>query len=192
MIAAVAAGFFALAILLLLAFQVLNRDYGVFAHAVSDYGVGKTAGLFRAYVLVASTATPLLAYLFWRSQDPAYPPAIPVYLLLMMAAQVVLGLYPNDLRGTTRTRAGQIHHAATLIAFTCAYLTIVDATPLLVATSPLGQVLSWIKHCFSLGFFAVVVTISPPLRRWFGLAERVFLYSCATWFLCVSLSFDGI
>ncbi|MBC7478345.1 MAG: DUF998 domain-containing protein [Pseudorhodobacter sp.] len=190
MIASVAAGLFALDILVLLAFQGLNRDYGLFTHAVSDYGVGKTARLFRAYVLVASIATPLLAWLFWQSG--AFPPAIPVYLLLMTAAQVVLGLYPNDLRGTTRTRGGQIHHAATLIAFTCAYLTIVDATPLLVATSPLGQVLSWIKHCFSLGFFAVVVTISPPLRRWFGLAERVFLYSCATWFLCVSLSFDGV
>ena len=61
MIATVAAGFFGLDILLLLSFQVLNRDYGVFTHAVSDYGVGKTAGLFRAYVTIASLAVPLLA-----------------------------------------------------------------------------------------------------------------------------------
>ena len=104
----------------------------------------------------------------------------------------MLGLYPNDLRGTPRTHAGKVHHAATLVAYTCAYLTIADATPLLVATSPMCEVLTWVKHCFSLGFFAVMLTISPPLRRWFGLAERLFLYSCAVWFLCVSLSFDGL
>lgn len=192
MIATLAAGFFALDILLLAAFQVIDRDYGLFDHAVSDYGIGRTAGLFRAYVIVGSLAAPLLAYLFWQSRTPLYPAAIPVYLLLLMLAQVVVGLYPNDLRGAPRTASGNIHHAATLIAFTCAYLTIAEATPLLVATSPLGPMLLWIKHSFSLGFVAVVLTISPPLRPWFGLAERVFLYSCATWFLFVSLSFEGV
>ena len=192
MIATLAAGFFGLDILLLLSFQLLNRDYGLFGHAVSDYGVGRTAGLFRAYVTVGSLAAPLLGYLFWQSQDPVYPRAIPVYLALMAAARVVVGLYPNDLRGQPRTPAGHVHHAATLVAFTTAYLTIAEATPLLVATSPLGEVLEWVKHCFSLGFFAVVLTISPQLRPWFGLAERVFLYSCALWFLCVALSFGGV
>ena len=192
MIATVAAGFFAVDILLLLAFQLMDRDYGLFDHAVSDYGIGRTAGLFRAYVIVGSLAAPLLAFLFWQSRTPAYPAAIPVYLVLLMLAQMVLGLYPNDLRGAPRTTSGNIHHVATLIAFSCAYLTIADATPLLVATSPLGQVLLWVKHCFSAGFVAVVLTISHPLRPWFGLAERVFLYSCAAWFLCVSLSFAGV
>lgn len=192
MIATVAAGFFGLDILLLLSFQVLNRDYGVFTHAVSDYGVGKTAGLFRAYVTIASLAVPLLAWLFWQSRMPVYPAAIPVYLLLMTLAQIAVGLYPNDLRGQPHTRVGQIHHAATLVAFTCAYLTIADATPLLVATSRLGEILLGVKHLFSAGFFAVVLTISPPLRPWFGMAERLFLYSCATWFLFVSLSFYGV
>ena len=192
MIATLAAGFFGLDILLLVSFQAMNRDYGWFDHAVSDYGVGRTAGLFRAYVVVGSVAAPLLAWLFWQSQDPVYPRAIPVYLALMAAARVGVGLYPNDLRGQPRTPAGHVHHAATLVAFTTAYLTIAEATPLLVATSGLGEVLEWVKHCFSLGFLAVVLTISPPLRPWFGLAERVFLYSCALWFLCVALSFDGV
>ena len=192
MIASVAAGFFGLDILLLLSFQVLNRDYGLFTHAVSDYGVGRTAGLFRFYVTLGSIAAPMLAWLFWQSRDPVYPAAIPAYLTLMMLGRMAVGLFPNDLHGAPRTTSGNIHHAATLVAFTSAYLTIADATPLLVATSPNGEVLLWVKHSFSAGFFAVVLTISPPLRRWFGLAERLFLYSCATWFLFVSLSFDGV
>ena len=192
MIAAVAAGFFGLDIVLLVAFQILNRDYVILPQAVSDYGIGKTAGLFKADVMIGSLGAPVLAWLFWQSRDPVFPAMIPVYLLLMMLARIALGLYPNDLPGTAHTRAGTIHHAATLVAFTSAYLTIADATPLLIATAPMGAVLSWIKHLFSAGFFAVVVTISPPLRRWFGLAERVFLFSCALWFLCVAISFYAV
>jgi hypothetical protein len=192
MIASVAAGFFALDILLMMALQVWNRELGLFVHPISDYGLGKSAALFRIYVTAGSVAAPLLAYLFWQSKAPVYPAAIPVYLGLMMVARVLLGLYPNDPRDLPRTRAGRIHHAATLVAFTTAYLTIVEATPLLVATSRLGEVLLWVKHFFSLGFFAVVLTIAPHWRQWFGLAERMFLYSCALWFLCVCLSFDGV
>jgi hypothetical protein len=33
-----------------------------------------------------------------------------------------------------------------------------------------------------------VLTISPPLRRFFGLAERVFLYATGLWFLTASLT----
>ena len=77
MIATIAAGFFGLDILLMLSFQVLNRDYGLFAHAVSDYGVGRTAGLFRAYVTGGSLAAPFFAFFFLQAQNPVYPPANP-------------------------------------------------------------------------------------------------------------------
>jgi hypothetical protein len=40
----------------------------------------------------------------------------------------------------------------------------------------------------SAGFIAVFLTISPPLHRFFGLSERVFLYSTALWFLTASLT----
>ena len=44
------------------------------------------------------------------------------------------------------------------------------------------------KQVISLGFLAVVLTTSPTLRPWFGLAERAFLYSTALWFLLATLT----
>ena len=186
----VAATLYGLDILFLISFQFLNRDYRWFSHAISDYGVGKTAGLFKVYVLAGSIAAPLLAWQFWQARAPSYPWIIPVYLGLVMLGRLALGLFPNDLRGTTRTLSGQIHHAATLLAFACAYMTVVEATPLLAlsVTDELSTILVLLKHLISAGFIAVVITISPPLRRFFGLAERLFLYSTAVWFLTASLT----
>ena len=186
----VAAALYGLDILILFAFQVLNKDYPLFSHAVSDYGVGATARLFKVYVVSGSIAAPLLAWQFWQADTPGYPLAIPAYLLLVALGRLGIGLFPNDLRGTPRTGRGQIHHPATLLAFTCAFMTVAEATPLLAASisGPLAIALVQLKHLISLGFIAVVVTISPPLRRFFGLAERLFLYGTAIWFLTASLT----
>ena len=187
---AVAATLYCLDIAFLLSFQFLNRDYPPFAQPVSNYGVGSTATLFRFYVVAGSIAAPLLAWQFWMARDPVYPALIPVYLLLVMAGRLAIGLYPNDLRGGPRTRAGQIHHAATLVAFTCGYMVVVEATPQLAptATGLLPAALFGLKHLISFGFLAVVLTMSAPLRPFFGLAERVFLYAAALWCLTASLT----
>lgn len=186
----VAATLFGLDLLMLLSFQVLNRDYPAFSHAISDYGVGTTARLFRAYVMLGCLAPPLLAWQFVASGNAAFPAAIPVYLGLVALGRLGIAVFPNDPRGTPRTRAGKLHRAATLLAFTCAYMTVAEATPGLVAMhegarSAADQVL---KHLISAGFIAVVLTISHPLRPFFGLAERVFLYATALWFLLASLT----
>jgi hypothetical protein len=57
----IATALYALDILILVAFQVMNRDYGPFSHAVSDYGIGRTARLFKLYVFAGTVAAPLLA-----------------------------------------------------------------------------------------------------------------------------------
>lgn len=186
----VAAILYGLDIIFLISFEFLNRDYRRFSHAISDYGVGKTAGLFKTYLLAGSVAAPLLAWQFWSADHPSYPIAIVAYLLLVMLGRLALALYPNDLRGSQRTRNGQIHHAATLLAFTSAFMAVAEATPLLASTvtGPLAAALIGLKHMIGLGFIAVVLTISPPLRRFFGLAERLFLYAAALWFLTASLT----
>ena len=186
----VAATLYGLDILILIAFQVMNRDSPQFSRAVSDYGLGKTARLFRIYILAGSIAAPLLAWQFWRAEAPAYPAAIPVYLVFVMLGRVGIGLFPNDLRGGAPSRQGKLHRAATMLAFTCAYMTVIEATPLLsgAVTGPLSLAVSGLKQLISLGFIAVVLTISAPLRPYFGIAERVFLYATAVWFLTASLT----
>ncbi|MGQ0566811.1 MAG: DUF998 domain-containing protein [Gemmobacter sp.] len=114
----------------------------------------------------------------------------PACLLLVMLARIAIALFPNDPRGTPRTRSGQVHHAATIIGFACACMTTTEATPLLAATvqGPLHDALIWLKHLIMLGFAAVAATISAPLRRCFGLAERLYLDATALWFLTASLT----
>ncbi len=185
----VAASLYVADLIFLLSFQFLNRDFALLPRAVSNYGLGKTAQLFKVYMLVGSLAAPLLAWQFWVARDPGYPVAISVYLLLVMVGRMAVGWFPNDLRGDPRTTAGQIHHAATLLAFVAAYMAVVEATPLL-AGEAFGlryTALNTLKHVISASFVAVVVVFTPPLRRFFGLAERVFLYGTGLWFLTASL-----
>ena len=186
----VAATLYGLDILLLVSFQILNRDYSLLPQAVSSYGLGKTAGLFRAYLLAGSIAAPLLAVQFWMARDPAYPWVISVYLGLVALGRIGIAIYPNHPSGAPEGFARQMHHASTLLAFACAYMAVVEATPLLSRGLEHGlpEALEWLRHVISAGFIAVVLTISSPLRRYFGLAERVFLYATALWFLTASLT----
>ena len=69
-------------------------------------------------------------------------------------------------------------------------MAVVEATPLLSAsvTGPLSTILVLLRHLISASFIAVVIVISAPLRRFFGLVERLFLYSTALWCLMASLT----
>jgi Protein of unknown function (DUF998) len=186
----VAVVLYGLDLLFLLSFQLLNRDQPAFARPVSDYGLGRTAGLFRVYLIAGCIAPPILAWQVHASGDPDFPAVIPVYLGLVALGRLGIAVWQNDPHGARHSRRGNLHRAATLLAFTSAYMTVVEATPQLVALhegarSTADQVL---KHVISAGFLAVVLTISSTLRPWFGLAERVFLYSTALWFLLASLT----
>jgi hypothetical protein len=185
-----AAGLYGLDILILFAFQLMNRDFHLLPPAVSSYGLGKTAHLFKLYLLAGSLAAPLLAWQFWMAAAPAYPAVISVYLVLVALGRIGIAVYPNHPRGDPESFARQMHHAATLLAFACAYMAVVEATPLLSGGLEHGlpEMLEWLRHIISAGFIAVVLTISPPFRRFFGLAERVFLYATALWFLTASLT----
>lgn len=185
----VAAGLYSLDILILLAFQISRRDFQAMPQAVSTYGYGKTARMFKTYLLAGSMAAPLLAWQFWQARTPAFPAIISVYLVLVALGRIGIALYPLPLREAPDDFARQMHHAATLLAFVCAYMTVVEATPQLSGGLEHGlpELLEGLRHVISLGFIAVVLTISPPFRRFFGLAERVFLYATGIWFLTASL-----
>lgn len=76
-----------------------------------------------------------------------------------------------------------LHRAATLLAFTSAYMAVVEATPhLLPFTKARSADAMSRKQLDQSGFLAVILTTSPALRPG-SLAERVFLYATALWFL---------
>ena len=186
----VAAALYGLDLLFLLAFQVMNRDQPAFAKPVSDYGLGRTAGLFKVYLIAGCIASPILAWQVHVSGDPDFPVSVTVYLALVALGRLGIALWQNDPHGARHTRKGNVHRAATLLAFTCAYMAVVEATPPLVALHEGTRSIAdeVMKHIISVAFIAVVLTTSPTLRPWFGLAERVFLYSTALWFLLATLT----
>lgn len=186
----VAAGLYGLDLLFLLSFQVLNRDQPALARPISDYGLGRTARLFRVYLIAGCLAPPILAWQVHASGDPDFPVAVTVYLGLVTLGRLGIAVWKSDPHGAPHTRQGNLHRAATLLAFTSAYMAVVEATPQQVALaegwrSVADEVL---KQVVSLGFLAVVLTTSPALRPWFGLAERLFLYATALWFLLATLT----
>lgn len=186
----VAAALYSLDLLFLLSFQVLNRDQPAFAKPVSEYGLGRTAHLFRVYLIAGCIAPPILAWQVHVSGEPDFPATVAVYLALVALGRLGIAVWQNDPHGTRRTRRGNLHRAATFLAFTAAYMAVVEATPHLVALhegwrSAGDEVL---KLVVSGAFLGVVLTTSPGLRPWFGLAERVFLYATALWFLLATLT----
>lgn len=186
----VAAALYGLDLLFLLAFQVTNRDQPAFAKPVSDYGLGRTAGLFKVYLIAGCIAPPILAWQVHVSGDPDFPVSVTVYLGLAALGRLGIAIWQNDPHGMRHTRKGNLHRVATLLAFSCAYMAVVEATPPLVALHEGTRSIAdeALKHIISVAFIAVVLTTSPTLRPWFGLAERVFLYSTAVWFLLATLT----
>lgn len=186
----VAATLYGLDLLFLLSFQILNRDKPVFSMPISEYGLGRTARLFRIYLIAGCLAPPILAWQVHVSGDPDFPVSVTVYLGLVALGRLGIAVWKNDPHGAAHTGRGNLHRAATLLAFTCAYMAVVEATPQLVALHAGARSVAdeLFKHLISLGFLAVVLTTSPALRQWFGLAERVFLYATALWFLLATLT----
>ena len=102
----VAAALYALDLLFLLSFQILNRDRPMFALPVSDYGLGRTAGLFRVYLIAGCIAPPILAWQVLASGDPDFPATIPIYLGLVALGRLGIAVWKNDPHGAPHTRHG--------------------------------------------------------------------------------------
>lgn len=186
----VAVALYGLDLLFLLSFQVLNRDQPAFARPISDYALGRTAGLFRIYLIAGCIAPPILAWQVHASGDPDIPVSVTVYLGLVALGRLGIAFWRSDPQDTPHSRHGNLHRAATLLAFASAYMAVVEATPALVALHAGARSVAdeVMKQVISVSFLAVVLTISSPFRPWFGLAERAFLYSTALWFLLATLT----
>ena len=186
----VAAALYLLDLLFLLAFQVLNRDQPAFARPISDYGLGRTASLFKVYLIAGCIAPPILAWQVHVSGNPDFPIAVTVYLGLVAVGRLGIALWQSDPQDMPHSRRGNLHRAATLLAFAAAYMAEDEATrptePLHEGARSLADEV--LKQVISAAFLAVVLTTSPALRPWFGLAERAFLYATALWFLLASLT----
>ena len=154
---------------------------------VSNYGVGPAARLFRRYAHIGTVAAGLMAIAFFSSSSPAFPPAVFVSLGILVLARLGVVAVPTDAKGAAPSARGRLHLVLAIALIAATYNVVASATPLLggTAMSPGLQI------CHDLvlgGLIAVVVTMIPPLKRWFGLAERIFLLSTMAWFVLAGVA----
>ena len=178
-------------LVLFVTMHLLPTGYNPIRHAVSDYAVGKYGTLFR--VAFWSSALNVLALAIGLAVGVGVPPLASkdlVYLGLIAFARLAMSLFPTDIEGKRLTRTGILHYVFAILAFAFAYMAISDLTPVLQTLNPWQQVkeplaiLAWIVLP---ALILVVVTLLRPLRRVFGLCERLFLLTTNVWFILVSL-----
>ena len=188
--ALVATGFYLLTLTLFVALHFSSSGYNALEHAVSDYGVGKSARLFQFYVWAGNVGALALAYLFYISAEPRFPSFIPLCMLAMVVARIGVSVFKTDLEDGKRTRQGALHYLFAILTFALAYVVIDNSTPLLTASAlPQGWLLMGLRYVAMISLFGVVVTVFRPLRRFFGRVERVFILSTLVWFLVASFAF---
>ena len=177
-----------LAILAIL--HALPTGYNPVRHAVSDYGVGRYQSLFSGALYVSSVGVLTLAFaLVSGVGTPPLPTRDLTYLLLIPLARIGMTIFPTSLEGQRISRAGLLHYVFAIAAFTLTYLAISGLTPPLRALDPSGWTnapLGWAAWLVGPALALVVVTMVRPLRRVFGLFERIFLLTTNVWFALVA------
>ena len=173
------------------ALHVLPTGYRAMQHAVSDYAIGRYGRLFRAGLLISSAGVLALAIALDRgvTSPPVHTKDL-VFLILIPLARIGMTRFPTDLEGQPVTRRGLTHYALAIAAFTLTYLVISDTTSLLRSVKPHNWVdtpLKVVGEMFAPSLALVVITMFRPLRKAFGLFERVFLLASNLWFVLVAL-----
>lgn len=174
----------------LVTLHVLPTGYDPVHHAVSDYAVGKYGYLFRIGLWVSSFGALTLAVALIRGVgSPPLPSRALVFLFLIPVARIGMTLFPTDLEGKGLSRTGIVHYLFAVLAFTLTYLVISETTTSVRDLGPspwLLDLLKWSASAVAPALFLVVVTMFRPLRKVFGLCERLFLLATNVWFLAAA------
>lgn len=168
-----------------------STGYNPIRHAVSDYAVGPTARLFATALTTSSAAVLALGFaLILGVGSPPLPTRTVLFLLIIPLTRIGMTLFPTTLEGQHLTRTSLAHYAFAIAAFTLTYLAISETTPVLLASDPapwLHTTLTAAALTVAPSLALVVITMLRPLRRIFGLFERIFLLTTNVWFLAAAL-----
>lgn len=151
---------------LMVAAESIAPDYSMKDNAISDLGVGTTAVLFNASIVIAGLLTLAAAYLYYRAEGQrlvAFP------LLLAGIGGVGVGLFPET--------TGAPHALSAFVAFVFGNLTAILAyrveRPPLRFVSPILGVMGLVA--------LVLATSGTYLGLGFGGMERMIVYPFLLW-----------
>lgn len=169
--------------------HLLPTGYRPIRNAVSDYGVGRYAHLYRAQTTACALSALLLAGALAGGVDPA-PTSVVVLLMVFTAARLLIPWYPTDLDRAQPTRTGRIHVLLAGLAF----------GSIAWAAASLPARVDWPSAhgtLVGLGWAVVVLAVacglcmSRVLHRasepFFGLVERLFYAVMLAWLAFVAV-----
>jgi len=154
--------------------------YSPVRNAVSEYGVGRYAGWYRAQAACAGVAALLLAGALAWGVSPV-PRRVVTLLVVLAVARVAIGWFPTDLLDARhRTRNGAIHLALAAAAFTAA-----SWAGIALKRPQHGQpALGWAMAVCAIG--TMLALRRSPLKPWLGLIERGYYVAMLAWLVLVA------
>jgi hypothetical protein len=174
---------------ILTAVHLRPTGYDPVRNAVSDYGVGRFAGYYRAQTAAAAIAALALALALRQAVHPA-PTLVVVLLVVFAVARLAIPRYPTDLDRAAPTGTGRVHILLAGAAFgsvAWAAAATPDRVPWADLHGPLVT-LGWIVVVTAVACgLAMSSRLHAVTEPFFGLVERTFYVAMLVWFAVVSL-----
>lgn len=158
---------------------------------MSQYGITDYFTFYRAAALALGVASLTLAVALIEALTEANAAYI-VFLLILGFARLTIGWVPMDAPGKARTQTGLRHNllataffaSATVAAFLFTGTFAADAA--FESIAPASAVLSWAMAIFSA--LILVTSLVGPLKRFFGLVERLLYVAVLAWVAMVAIA----
>jgi len=179
---------FTYALLTIIVLHVLRPDYAPASHMISDYGVGPYGWVMVTWFVATSCGCLMLLLGLSRSGLNSITARLGVLLLgIASIGLLVSAVFPTDLAGGPRTRAGEIH----TISFLVNIGSIIVATVLLslsFGSSPRWRTYRSTAVVLTLLILVAFVIQFRTLHRGmpYGLANRLFVAVLFAWFLATA------
>ena len=167
------------------------KNYTPIFHAVSDYGVGNSKKFqIMSGILSVTGSLSLIAAFMLLENDFQFKHEAIIYLIIRAVTVIGVLIFPTDIEGEKRTKIGLLHYLFAVVQFTAIVKLATNLTSALSAVLPdsfLITVLSTLSIIINISIASVVAgMIIPPVKKIFGLIERIFLFSSAFYFLVLS------
>jgi Protein of unknown function (DUF998) len=174
----------------ILTLHVLPTGYSPVHDAVSDYGVGRYASLFRVGPWSGSiSGLALTAGLAVGAGSPAAGRPGSGVLGTGNCQPHGESLFTTTLEGRRLSRSGPLRYVFAILTFGFTYAAISGLTAGLTRLHPWVEaagLLRWLAGATLVGLILVVATLLPRLRNLFGLCERFFLLVTYGWLVLVA------
>lgn len=175
---------------LLIAMHRMPNDYSPVRHAVSDYAVGPTRRLSTATTWLSVITWIALAVAIWTGLPGwSYRTTASVLLVVLGLIFIALPFVPTDLEGHKVTARGIFHYVLAIAWFAIAYSLTGDLSRYASAqwtgaVATPAVVLHWVALVSLIALVAAM--LMRPIRRYFGLAERVFIVAISLFYLLIA------